>query len=67
MPKDKKGTYIDCIALVGTHKQCGEPVRIIITKKEAKILWKAFKLPPEKRNLYVEKKMAKLKHRGVIA
>jgi hypothetical protein len=67
MPKDKKGTYLDCIALVGTHEKCGEAVRIVITKQEAKIIYKAFKLPPQQRNLYVEKEMAKLKHRGVMA
>jgi hypothetical protein len=66
MPTDKTGTYHHCIALVGVCSHCGEAVRLVLTKQEAKIIWQGFKLPPEKRNQWVEKQFEKLKKRGVI-
>jgi ssDNA-binding Zn-finger/Zn-ribbon topoisomerase 1 len=63
----KKGEFIECVALVGVCKKCGEAVRIIITKQEAKLIYKSFKLPENKRNAWMEKQREKLKVKGVVA
>jgi len=43
------------VALIVTCPRCGESVEIVITKKQAKAIYKAFKLPIREAQLKGEK------------
>ncbi len=56
MPNIRRKTPTS-IGLVVTCPKCGEPVEIIITKKEIKQIYKAFKYPISKAQLITEKRL----------
>jgi len=47
------------VALIGTCPRCGESVELIVTKKQAKLIWKTFKLSIKEAQLYGEKGLEK--------
>ena len=47
----------DAVALIGTCPHCGESVEMIITKRQAKILFKYFKLQIQHAQLFGEKQL----------
>ena len=54
------------VGIIGTCPKCGEPVEFILTKKEVKALFKAFKLDSKsKAEIYVEKTILKRRSCGV--
>jgi len=51
------------VALIGTCPHCKEPVELVISKRQAKLIFKAFKLPTRQAQLYSEKELEKLQLR----
>ena len=43
------------VGIIGNCPRCGEAVEFILTKKEVKMLMKAFKMPKSKAEIYCEK------------